>query len=169
MLLEIYNIIGYNLICTGSDIIHQSYPSHHILSFQFFRHALFPFHFFYQILHHITRRNLLCLFFWGFKAFIKYSISNLSSSSRISSSLSDIISETILKSCFNSLYHSVSVLFFFFHNVQFYIQIIFHYRKVFCFHFYCIGFSYHFFVPLSFINNSMLNLKLFVKFFIKIL
>ena len=40
MLLRIHNIVQYNLVCTGSDIIHQSDPFHHILRFQLFRHSL---------------------------------------------------------------------------------------------------------------------------------
>ena len=38
--LGIHNIIQYNLIGTGSNVIHQSYPSHHIRCFQFFRYTL---------------------------------------------------------------------------------------------------------------------------------
>ena len=57
-ILSIHNIVQYNLICTGSDIIHQSDPSHHILRFQLFRHTLFSCHFLYQILRHITRRSI---------------------------------------------------------------------------------------------------------------
>ena len=38
--LGIHNIIQYNLIGTGSNVIHQSYPSHHIRYFQFFRYTL---------------------------------------------------------------------------------------------------------------------------------
>ena len=36
MLLGIHNIVQYNLVYTGSDIIHQSDPFHHILCFQLF-------------------------------------------------------------------------------------------------------------------------------------
>ena len=38
--LGIHNIIQYNLSGTGSNVIHQSYPSHHIRCFQFFRYTL---------------------------------------------------------------------------------------------------------------------------------
>ena len=50
--LGIHNIIQYNLIGTGSNVIHQSYPSHHIRCFQFFRCTLLLCHFLYQIFRH---------------------------------------------------------------------------------------------------------------------
>ena len=56
--LGIHNIIQYNLIGTGSNVIHQSYPSHHIRCFQFFRYTLLLCHFLYQIFRHITSRSI---------------------------------------------------------------------------------------------------------------
>ena len=56
--LRIYNLIQYNLVCTGSNVIHQSYPSHHIRCFQFLRYTLLSCHFLYQIFSHITSRSI---------------------------------------------------------------------------------------------------------------
>ena len=56
--LRVHNIIQYNFINAGSNVIHQSYPSHHIRCFQFLRCSLLSCHFLYQIFSHITSRSI---------------------------------------------------------------------------------------------------------------